>query len=173
LAVGLLAPLLAHKRLHALAGAVTLLADKVGYGLGGSTNGGVFGHGGDCATNMTIDSNRGLIIVLMVQHAGFPKDGNKSLAAFQKAARERFGSSGKEVALFGKNRCNQSCEGLNSANSSTPMPRERPSGKNQLINVLIGGVIHPVSLLTHYINKVCSRGRVAGMQSYSALERAS
>ena len=123
LAVGLLAPLLAHKRLHALAGAVTLLADKVGYGLGGSTNGGVFGHGGDCATNMTIDSNRGLIIVLMVQHAGFPKDGNKSLAAFQKAARERFGSSGKEVALFGKNRCNQSCEGLNSANSSTPMPQ--------------------------------------------------
>jgi hypothetical protein len=34
-----------------------------------------------------------LITVFVVQHAGFPKDGNKSEAAFHNAALERFGSS--------------------------------------------------------------------------------
>ncbi|HEY7315553.1 MAG TPA: serine hydrolase domain-containing protein [Gemmataceae bacterium] len=70
-------------------------AVKVGYGLGWSTGGGVFGHGGAYATNMTIDSNRGLITVFMVQHAGFPKDGDKALGVFRNAASERFGSSRK------------------------------------------------------------------------------
>jgi len=69
---------------------------KGGYGLGWSIPGaGVFGHGGAQATNMTIDSNRGLITVFMVQHAGFPKDGNKSLGTFQKKAMARFGSARK------------------------------------------------------------------------------
>ncbi len=69
---------------------------KGGYGLGWSTHGnGVFGHGGAQGTNMTIDPRRGLITVFMVQHSGFPKDGDKSHAAFQKAARERFGKTGK------------------------------------------------------------------------------
>jgi len=49
--------------------------------------GGTFGHGGAYATNMTIDPKRGLILVWMVQHAGFPGDGGKSQAAFRKAAR--------------------------------------------------------------------------------------
>lgn len=74
--------------------AVTEVGDpaKGGYALGWSTHGpGVFGHGGAHATNMTIDTNRGLVLVFMVQHSGFPKDGNKSQGAFQKAARERFG----------------------------------------------------------------------------------
>ena len=53
-------------------------AVKESYGLGWSTGGGVFGHGGAYATNMTIDPKRGLITVLMVQHAGFPEDGGKS-----------------------------------------------------------------------------------------------
>ncbi|MGH7221837.1 MAG: hypothetical protein ACRELF_01260, partial [Gemmataceae bacterium] len=44
---------------------------------------------------MTRDANRGPIAVFMVRHAGFPKDGNKSRGAFQKAARERFGGSRK------------------------------------------------------------------------------
>jgi CubicO group peptidase (beta-lactamase class C family) len=70
-------------------------AVPVGYGLGWFTNGGVFGHGGAEGTNMTIHSKRGLITVFMVQHAGFPKDGNKSLGAFQRAASERFGNSAK------------------------------------------------------------------------------
>jgi CubicO group peptidase (beta-lactamase class C family) len=73
--------------------ATTQIGDpaKGGYGLGWSTHGvGVFGHGGAQATNMTIDTNRGLVTVFMVQHAGFPKDGSKSQAAFHKAALERF-----------------------------------------------------------------------------------
>jgi CubicO group peptidase (beta-lactamase class C family) len=63
---------------------------KDGYGLGWSTGGGSFGHGGAHSTNMTIDANRGLIYVWMVQHAGFPGDGGKSQSVFRKAAEERF-----------------------------------------------------------------------------------
>jgi CubicO group peptidase (beta-lactamase class C family) len=64
---------------------------KESYGLGWSTGGGSFGHGGAFATNMTVDAGRGLITVFMVQHAGFPKDGAQSHAAFRKAAIEQFG----------------------------------------------------------------------------------
>ncbi|HZV05745.1 MAG TPA: serine hydrolase domain-containing protein [Gemmataceae bacterium] len=76
--------------------ATTQIGDpaKGGYGLGWSTHGnGVFGHGGAQATNMTIDPQHGLITVFMVQHAGFPKDGNKAHGAFQKAALQRYGAS--------------------------------------------------------------------------------
>jgi CubicO group peptidase (beta-lactamase class C family) len=66
---------------------------KEGYGLGWSTGGDTFGHGGAYATNMTINAKRGLVMVFMVQHAGFPGNGGQSLGAFQKAAMERFGSS--------------------------------------------------------------------------------
>jgi CubicO group peptidase (beta-lactamase class C family) len=70
-------------------------AVKESYGLGWSTGGDTFGRGGAYATNMTVNSKRGLILVFMVQHAGFPGDGGKSLGAFQKAAEEVFGSGGK------------------------------------------------------------------------------
>jgi CubicO group peptidase (beta-lactamase class C family) len=69
-------------------------AIKEGYGLGWSTGGGGYGHGGAYATNMTIDAKRRLITVFLVQHAGFPGDGAKSQAAFRAAAEERFGKSG-------------------------------------------------------------------------------
>jgi CubicO group peptidase (beta-lactamase class C family) len=68
---------------------------KQGYGLGWATGGATFGHGGAYATNMTIDSKRGVITVFMVQHAGFPGDGGKSQAAFRKAAEESVESSGR------------------------------------------------------------------------------
>ncbi len=66
---------------------------KDGYGLGWSTGGGRLGHGGAYSTNMSIDPARGLIMVFMVQHAGFPRDGNRSQAAFEKAALAQFGRS--------------------------------------------------------------------------------
>jgi CubicO group peptidase (beta-lactamase class C family) len=66
-----------------------------GYGLGWSTGGGSYGHGGAYSTNMTIDAKRGLITVFLVQHAGFPGDGAKSHTAFRKAAEERFLPAGK------------------------------------------------------------------------------
>ena len=65
-------------------------AVKVSYGLGWSTGGGNVGHGGAYATGMNIDIRRGLITVFMVQHAGFPGNGNQSQAAFRKAAQEIF-----------------------------------------------------------------------------------
>ena len=73
-----------------------------GYGLGWSTarksrgdSGPVIpgpcGHGGAYATNMSIDPERRLITVYMVQHAGFPGvDGGKIHGAFTKAAVEAF-----------------------------------------------------------------------------------
>jgi CubicO group peptidase (beta-lactamase class C family) len=60
---------------------------KESYGLGWAVGGGTFGHGGAFATNMTIDPQRGLVTVWMVQHAGFPADGGKSQGVFQEAAR--------------------------------------------------------------------------------------
>jgi CubicO group peptidase (beta-lactamase class C family) len=76
--------------------ATTQIGDpaKGGYGLGWSTHGdGVFGHGGAHATNMTIDPQHRLITVFMVQHAGFPKDGDTAHGAFQKAALRLYDSS--------------------------------------------------------------------------------
>lgn len=65
---------------------------KDGYGIGWSTNGNTFGHGGALATNMSIDAQRGLITVYLVQHAGYPgTDGGKIHPAFVKAAIEAFG----------------------------------------------------------------------------------
>jgi CubicO group peptidase (beta-lactamase class C family) len=66
---------------------------KESYGLGWAVGNGSFGHGGALATNMNIDTRRGLITVFLVQHAGFPGDGGKSQAAFRKAAESRFASS--------------------------------------------------------------------------------
>ena len=56
------------------------------YGLGWNTGDGTAGHGGAHATNMTLDWQRGLITVFLVQHAGFPNDGANSLSAFHAAA---------------------------------------------------------------------------------------
>jgi CubicO group peptidase (beta-lactamase class C family) len=62
---------------------------KESYGLGWSTGGGVFGHGGAFTTNMSVDSGRGLITVYMVQHAGPPEVG-QLYGVFAKAAQEAF-----------------------------------------------------------------------------------
>lgn len=62
------------------------------YGLGWAVGDGFFGHGGAMATNMTIDTKRGLVTVFLVQHQGFPGDGGKSLGTFRKAAEEKYGA---------------------------------------------------------------------------------
>jgi CubicO group peptidase (beta-lactamase class C family) len=67
---------------------------KETYGLGWATGGGSFGHGGAYSTNMIIDPKLGLITVFMVQHAGFPKDGEQTHGAFREAAVEAFGGQG-------------------------------------------------------------------------------
>ena len=63
---------------------------KESYGLGFSVGGGGFGHGGALATNMNIDPARGLIIVWLVQHQGFPGEGGKAQGVFRKTAEEQF-----------------------------------------------------------------------------------
>jgi len=63
---------------------------KESYGFGWTVGDGEFGHGGAYATNMTIDTRHGLILVWMVQHASFPGDGAKSRQAFMQAARAEF-----------------------------------------------------------------------------------
>ena len=65
---------------------------KDGYGFGWSTGDEGCGHGGAYATNMTLDRKRGLILIYMVQHAGFPGDRGKGFDTFKQAAREAFGS---------------------------------------------------------------------------------
>ncbi|MFO0864051.1 MAG: serine hydrolase domain-containing protein [Gemmataceae bacterium] len=63
---------------------------KESYGLGFAVGGDTFGHGGAYATNMSVDRKRGLVLVYMVQHNGFPGNGGQAQAAFRKAAEEKF-----------------------------------------------------------------------------------
>ncbi len=61
------------------------------YGLGWGTGGDGFGHGGAYATNLAIDTKRGLVFVWMAQHAGFPNNGGDSYGAFHQAAINLYG----------------------------------------------------------------------------------
>lgn len=56
------------------------------YGLGFSTGGNRFGHGGAYSTNSFYDRSSGLILIWLVQHAGFPGQGGESQGAFHQAA---------------------------------------------------------------------------------------
>jgi CubicO group peptidase (beta-lactamase class C family) len=62
---------------------------KQSYGLGFSLGGDSFGHGGAQATNMTIYPERGMALVWMVQHAGFPGEGKKAQHVFKEWALEQ------------------------------------------------------------------------------------
>ena len=64
---------------------------KDSYGLGFSVGGDFFGHGGAQATNMEIRPAKGVAIVWMVQHGGFPGDGGQAQGVFKNWALERFG----------------------------------------------------------------------------------
>ena len=61
------------------------------YGFGWSSGPGWCGHGGALATNLTVDWRRGLVLVFMVQHAGFPGDGGQTCEIFKQAAMAKFG----------------------------------------------------------------------------------
>ena len=64
---------------------------KEGYGLGFAVSASEFGHGGAYSTSMSIDRGRGLILVWMVQHAGYPGDGGRAQSVFREAAMVRSG----------------------------------------------------------------------------------
>lgn len=65
-------------------------AIKNGYGLGFSASAANFGHGGAYSTGTTAERESGLILVWLVQHAGFPGRGKESQGSFRKAAMESF-----------------------------------------------------------------------------------
>jgi len=67
-------------------------AVKNSYGFGYAVNGGTFGHGGAYSTNIQVDPKVGLVLVFMVQNAGWRNDeGKKILPAFTQAAIDQFG----------------------------------------------------------------------------------
>ena len=61
-----------------------------GYGLGMSTNGDYIGHGGAYSTDSCFAKKQGLIMIFLVQHAGWPKGGERALAVFHQAAMDAF-----------------------------------------------------------------------------------
>ena len=63
------------------------------YGFGLSVGSDWFGHGGAHATNMEIRPAKGIAIVWMVQHAGFPGEGGKAQGVFKNWALEKFGKN--------------------------------------------------------------------------------
>jgi CubicO group peptidase (beta-lactamase class C family) len=70
----------------------TPAALKESYGFGFAVNGPTYGHGGAYSTNLSVDSQMGLVLVFMVQNAGWRNDdGKKILPAFTKAAVDTFG----------------------------------------------------------------------------------
>jgi CubicO group peptidase (beta-lactamase class C family) len=70
----------------------TPAALKESYGFGYAVNGATFGHGGAYSTNISVDPQLGLVLVFMVQNAGWRNDdGKKILPAFTEAAVGTFG----------------------------------------------------------------------------------
>jgi CubicO group peptidase (beta-lactamase class C family) len=64
---------------------------KESYGFGLAVGADWFGHGGAFATNMEIRPAKGLVIIWMVQHSGFPGDGANAQGVFRNWAIEHFG----------------------------------------------------------------------------------
>jgi CubicO group peptidase (beta-lactamase class C family) len=60
------------------------------YGLGIGTDGNHVGHGGAYSTNSSFEKRTGLITIFLVQHAGWPKGGEKAQGVFEKTARDAF-----------------------------------------------------------------------------------
>lgn len=83
---------LSEASVKAMTSKQTPVGIKNEYGLGLSTSGPKYSHGGAYATNMSIDTQRGLITVFMVQSAGWRNDDGKKIhPAFHQAALELFG----------------------------------------------------------------------------------
>jgi CubicO group peptidase (beta-lactamase class C family) len=64
---------------------------KNSYGLGFSVGETTFGHGGAYSTNSFADKHHDLVLIWLVQHAGFPGKGGEAQGAFKSAALKQFG----------------------------------------------------------------------------------
>jgi CubicO group peptidase (beta-lactamase class C family) len=65
---------------------------KDSYGFGLAVGNDWFGHGGAFATNMEIRPAKGLVLIWMVQHAGFPGEGGNAQNVFRHWSLEHFGN---------------------------------------------------------------------------------
>ena len=65
---------------------------KESYGFGFAVTPDSFGHGGAYATNMSVDTKRGIITVWMVQNSGFPKEWANAQGLFKQWVERRFGN---------------------------------------------------------------------------------
>lgn len=63
---------------------------KTDYGYGFATGGSRFGHGGAYSTNSYVDRGNQLIVIWLVQHAGFPGAGKDAQETFRQAALKQF-----------------------------------------------------------------------------------
>lgn len=81
---------LSAESVHTMTSRQTPATVQQNYGLGWQIQPTGFGHGGAHATNMSINPQQGIVTIFMVQHAGFPLNGNQSLGVFQKTAAEKF-----------------------------------------------------------------------------------
>ena len=81
---------LSEGAVKALTSRQTPEALKTSYGLGFSVGDANFGHGGAYSTNTNADKQQGLILIWLVQHAGFPGEGGKSQDAFKRATYEAY-----------------------------------------------------------------------------------
>ncbi len=70
---------------------------KGSYGFGFAVGSSSFGHGGAYSTNTTADTKRGLILVWLVQHAGFPGEGEKAQGVFKQAAIDAFAETSRAI----------------------------------------------------------------------------
>ncbi len=64
----------------------TPVSVETGYGLGFKVTPGSFGHGGAYSTNSGVETESGLILIWLVQHASFPGNGKESIDSFRNAA---------------------------------------------------------------------------------------
>ncbi|WP_299460629.1 serine hydrolase domain-containing protein [uncultured Gimesia sp.] len=64
---------------------------KQNYGLGLTVGPDWFGHGGAQATNMEIYPDKGIVVIWMVQHGGFPGKGAQARGVFKDWAIQHFG----------------------------------------------------------------------------------
>ena len=62
------------------------------WGIGWALDPNGYGHGGAYATQMAVDTKRGLVTVFLVQHNGFAGDGGRSHGVWKQAAETRFGA---------------------------------------------------------------------------------
>ena len=62
------------------------------WGIGWALDPNGYGHGGAYATQMAVDTKRGLVTVFLVQHNGFAGDGARSYGVWKQAAEAAFGT---------------------------------------------------------------------------------